>query len=61
MVIYNKKYMFDLGPISGTELPKPLEFPGDQSDEGVFSYVNKVTFEKPLRRGAGGQWSQPCD
>ena len=27
-VIYNKKYMFDVQPVPGTELLQPLEFPG---------------------------------
>ena len=27
IVMYNKKYVFDLYPISGKELPKPFEFP----------------------------------
>lgn len=27
IMIYNKKYIFDLIPITGTELLNPLEFP----------------------------------
>lgn len=27
IVVYDKKYVFSLHPVSGTESPKPLEFP----------------------------------
>lgn len=27
IVLYNKKYIFDLHPVFGTELLKPLQFP----------------------------------
>lgn len=33
-------------PISGTELPEPLEF-SDLSYKGVFCYVNGVPLENP--------------
>ena len=31
-------------PISGAELLKPLKFLGEESNQGVFCYVNEVTF-----------------
>lgn len=36
-------------PISGTESLKPLDFLSDNSNyKGIFCYVDKVTFRKPL-------------
>ena len=42
MMIYNKKCIFVLCPSSGPELLKPIL--NDESDQGVFCYVNKMTF-----------------
>lgn len=41
---YNKKYMFDLPPVSGTELLNPWNFLSVKSNRGVFYYVNKMTY-----------------
>lgn len=42
-------YIFDL-PVSGTELPKPLDF-CDGSIKGVFCCANEVIYRRHLRWG----------
>lgn len=49
-----------IGPISGTELLKPLEFPKWDSDKGIFCYVDEVAYGPHLRMEAGGMGNQPC-
>ena len=48
-----------LVPICGTELLKPWNFLSEESDQGAFCSINKVTFEKPLgnlRMGEPTMW-----
>ena len=62
-VIYNKKYVFGLPPVPGTELLKHLEFPVIRANRSIFYYVSEVTFGKPLgnlRMGACCQGNKPC-
>ena len=51
IVIYNKKYIFGLHRICGTELLKPLEFLRVENNKDVFCYVNEVTCGPPLNDG----------
>lgn len=48
-------------PFSGTELLKLREFISDESDKGVFCYVNEITYGFHLGMGPGCQEIQPCD
>lgn len=57
MVIYNKKYMFDICPISSTEILKPLEFPKWFERPGVFCHVNEATVGMPPCHKKDGDWS----
>ena len=59
-VIYNE-CIFGLLPCSWCRYPKTLEISTDESNKGVFCYVNKVTTGKYLWMGAGCQDKQPCD
>ena len=43
--------------ISGTELLKILEFPNNESNKGIFCYVNEVIWNS-ARDGAGCQEKQ---
>ena len=51
-------------PICSTWLLKPLNFLSGERDQGVFHYVNEVTFGMPLGHvRLGDEWmgNQPCD
>lgn len=61
IVIYNKNDIFAFVSISGTELPKPLEFPQQLEHKSVCCYLNEATFRKHRRMGAGCRKNQPCD
>ena len=54
IVLYNKKYIFDLHPVSSTELLKTLAISCDNSHKGILCYDNEATFGH-LRMGAGYQ------
>lgn len=45
-MIYNKTYIFGVRCISGIELLKLLDFLSEESNEGIFCYVTKVTFSE---------------
>lgn len=44
-------------PISSPELLKPSDFPSDESSNGAFYCVSKVTLGKHLRMCPGCQWA----
>ena len=59
-MIYNKKYVFGLGP--GTELLKPLEFPKWEEPKNVFCNASEVTLGPPTKdRSLLPCENQPCD
>ena len=62
IVIYNKKCIFGFLSFlaSDTELLNPWHFLSEESDQGVFCYVNEVNFRKHLRKRAGCQENGPC-
>lgn len=53
MVIYNK-YILGLHPHSWHRATQTLGILGDESDKGVFWYVNKVTWKDPRSPKDGG-------
>lgn len=54
-------YIWSLSTIPDLQLPKRWNFLSVESDEGVFCYVNKVTFGKHAEIGPGCQGSRPYD
>ena len=52
-MIDDKKYVFVLCPGFGTELLKPLEFPGIRADTGASCYVSEMTLGSTPQGGAG--------
>lgn len=53
-VIYINIYLISV-PVSGIESRNPLEFPNDESNNGVSCYVKEVTFGPHPTVGAGYQ------
>ena len=54
-MIGKKKHVLGLQPLSWHRAPKTLGIFYDNSNQGVFCYVNEVTFGKPLSNlGNGG-------
>lgn len=61
VVIY-KKYIFALCPqYLAHSFQNSWNFLSAESDKSDFFYVNKVTFGKYLRMGAGCSWSKLCN
>lgn len=51
VVIYYKKYVFGLSPISCHGAPKTLGICFEEKDKGIFCYVREASFQKHLGCG----------
>lgn len=54
-------HIWYLSSFQAQSFSNPWNFLSVESKEGVFCYVNEVTFGKQLSLRAGCQWSQLCD
>ena len=59
--ISKEKYIFVLHSHFWNRAAKNLGSSWEESNKGVFCYVNEVTFGPCLRMGVGCQENQPCD